>query len=39
LRAFSTQNRALYHYGPVVIKEKGKWVAKASEPTTSGRNG
>ena len=31
------QNGALYHCGPVVIKERGKWVAKAAGPTTSGR--
>jgi fumarate hydratase class I len=27
----------IYHCGPVVIKEKGKWVVKAAGPTTSGR--
>ena len=25
----------IYHCGPVVIKEKGKWVVKAAGPTTS----
>jgi fumarate hydratase class I len=27
----------IYHCGPVVIKEKGKWVVKAAGPTTSAR--
>ena len=31
------QNQILYHCGPVVIKEKGKWVVKAAGPTTSSR--
>jgi len=31
------QNQIIYHCGPVVIKEKGKWVVKAAGPTTSGR--
>lgn len=25
----------MYHCGPVVVKEKGKWVVKAAGPTTS----
>jgi len=25
----------IYHCGPVVVKEKGKWVVKAAGPTTS----
>ena len=29
------QNQIIYHCGPVVIKEKGKWVVKAAGPTTS----
>jgi fumarate hydratase, class I len=29
------QEQILYHCGPVVIKEKGKWVVKAAGPTTS----
>jgi tartrate/fumarate subfamily iron-sulfur-dependent hydro-lyase beta chain len=28
-------NQILYHCGPVVIKEKRKWVVKAAGPTTS----
>jgi tartrate/fumarate subfamily iron-sulfur-dependent hydro-lyase beta chain len=31
------QNAIIYHCGPVVIKEKGKWVVKAAGPTTSTR--
>ncbi len=31
------QNQIIYHCGPVVIKEKGKWVVKAAGPTTSAR--
>ncbi len=30
-------NGVIYHCGPVVIKEKGRWVVKAAGPTTSGR--
>jgi len=30
-------NQMIYHCGPVVIKEKGKWVVKAAGPTTSSR--
>jgi tartrate/fumarate subfamily iron-sulfur-dependent hydro-lyase beta chain len=30
-------NQIIYHCGPVVIKEKGKWVVKAAGPTTSAR--
>ena len=26
---------AIYHCGPVVVKEKGRWVVKAAGPTTS----
>ena len=33
----SLENGVIYHCGPVVIKEKGKWVVKAAGPTTSGR--
>ena len=28
---------ALYHCGPVIVKEKGEWTVKAAGPTTSGR--
>jgi fumarate hydratase subunit beta len=28
-------NSIIYHCGPVVVKEKGKWVVKAAGPTTS----
>jgi tartrate/fumarate subfamily iron-sulfur-dependent hydro-lyase beta chain len=28
-------NQIIYHCGPVLIKEKGKWVVKAAGPTTS----
>jgi len=31
------QNAIIYHCGPVVIKEMGKWVVKAAGPTTSTR--
>ncbi len=31
----SWQDQIIYHCGPVVIKEKGKWVVKAAGPTTS----
>jgi fumarate hydratase class I len=31
------ENQIIYHCGPVVIKEKGKWVVKAAGPTTSAR--
>ena len=31
------RNQIIYHCGPVVIKEKGKWVVKAAGPTTSSR--
>ena len=30
-------NQIIYHCGPVVIKEKGKWAVKAAGPTTSTR--
>jgi tartrate/fumarate subfamily iron-sulfur-dependent hydro-lyase beta chain len=33
----SLENGVIYHCGPVVIKEKGKWVVKAAGPTTSNR--
>jgi fumarate hydratase class I len=33
----SLENQIIYHCGPVVIKEKGKWVVKAAGPTTSTR--
>ncbi len=29
------QDSIIYHCGPVVVKEKGKWVVKAAGPTTS----
>lgn len=29
------ESQIIYHCGPVVIKEKGKWVVKAAGPTTS----
>jgi len=29
------KNSIIYHCGPVVVKEKGKWVVKAAGPTTS----
>jgi len=28
-------NAIVYHCGPVVVREKGKWVVKAAGPTTS----
>lgn len=28
-------NSIIYHCGPVVVREKGKWVVKAAGPTTS----
>jgi len=28
-------NQIIYHCGPVVVKERGKWVVKAAGPTTS----
>ena len=31
------EEQIVYHCGPVVIKEKGKWVVKAAGPTTSAR--
>lgn len=31
----SFKDGIIYHCGPVMIKEKGKWVAKAAGPTTS----
>lgn len=31
------KDQIIYHCGPVVIKEGGKWVAKAAGPTTSVR--
>jgi len=31
------ENQIIYHCGPVVIKEKGKWIVKAAGPTTSAR--
>ena len=32
---FSFKDGIIYHCGPVVVKEKGKWVVKAAGPTTS----
>ena len=32
---FSFRDGIIYHCGPVVVKEKGKWVVKAAGPTTS----
>jgi tartrate/fumarate subfamily iron-sulfur-dependent hydro-lyase beta chain len=29
------KNSIIYHCGPVVVKEKGKWIVKAAGPTTS----
>ncbi len=29
------ENQMIYHCGPVVIKQKGKWVVTAAGPTTS----
>lgn len=31
------ENGIIYHCGPVVIKERGRWVVKAAGPTTSTR--
>ncbi|MFA5042608.1 MAG: FumA C-terminus/TtdB family hydratase beta subunit [Kiritimatiellia bacterium] len=31
----SLRNGAMYHCGPVVIREKGRWVVRAAGPTTS----
>jgi fumarate hydratase class I len=31
----SLKNGAIYHCGPVVIREKGKWLVRAAGPTTS----
>lgn len=31
----SLKNGAIYHCGPVVIREKGKWCVRAAGPTTS----
>jgi fumarate hydratase class I len=31
------ENQMIYHCGPVVVKEKKKWVVKAAGPTTSTR--
>ncbi|OFZ53136.1 MAG: hypothetical protein A2428_17835 [Bdellovibrionales bacterium RIFOXYC1_FULL_54_43] len=31
----SLKDGMIYHCGPVLIKEKGKWVVKAAGPTTS----
>lgn len=31
------KNGALYHCGPVVIRERGRWAARAAGPTTSVR--
>ena len=31
----SLKNGAIYHCGPVVIREKGKWIVRAAGPTTS----
>jgi tartrate/fumarate subfamily iron-sulfur-dependent hydro-lyase beta chain len=33
----SLAEQIIYHCGPVVIKEKGRWVVKAAGPTTSAR--
>jgi len=32
---FSFRDGIIYHCGPVVVKEKDKWVVKAAGPTTS----
>ena len=31
----SLKNGAIYHCGPIVIREKGKWFVRAAGPTTS----
>ena len=31
----SLKNGAIYHCGPVVIREKGRWIMRAAGPTTS----
>ena len=31
----SLQNGAIYHCGPVVVREKGRWHVRAAGPTTS----
>jgi fumarate hydratase class I len=31
------RNQIIYHCGPVVVKERGRWVVKAAGPTTSTR--
>lgn len=31
----SLKNQIIYHCGPVMVKEKGRWVTKAAGPTTS----
>ena len=31
----SLKDQILYHCGPVVVKEEGKWMVKAAGPTTS----
>lgn len=31
----SLKNGAIYHCGPVVVREKGKWCVRAAGPTTS----
>ena len=33
----SLQDRAIYHCGPIVIKQNGEWVVTAAGPTTSAR--
>ena len=33
----SLENQIIYHCGPVIIDEEGKWVVKAAGPTTSTR--
>ncbi|MFA6619022.1 MAG: FumA C-terminus/TtdB family hydratase beta subunit [Candidatus Neomarinimicrobiota bacterium] len=29
------RNSAIYHCGPIMLKEEGKWICKAAGPTTS----
>ncbi len=33
----SLQDAAIYHCGPIVIKQKGEWIITAAGPTTSAR--
>ncbi|MBI2438283.1 MAG: fumarate hydratase C-terminal domain-containing protein [Lentisphaerae bacterium] len=33
----SLKNGAIYHCGPVVVRNKGRWIVRAAGPTTSAR--